>query len=56
MEARIARCICVITELGMGSRKDRIKELSAEEAEDLLVFDRLLPRLFFAVFAANLRS
>ena len=40
----------------MGGRKDRIKEMSADEAEDLLVFDRLLPRLFFAVFAADLRS
>ena len=40
----------------MGSRKDRIKEMSAEEAKDLLVFDRLLPRHFFAVFAADLRS
>ena len=40
----------------MGSRKDRIKEMSADEAKDLRVFDRLLPRLFFAVFAADLRS
>ena len=39
-----------------GSRKDRIKEMSAEEAQDLLFFDQLFPGLFFAVLAANLRS
>ncbi len=48
--------LCSSASQEMGSRKDRIKEMRAEEAKDLLVFDRLLPRLFFAVFATDLRS
>ena len=57
MEARIARCICVITELGNESRKDRIKELNADRrCGGAAVLNQLFPGLFFAVFAADLGS